>query len=79
MSSYLSYWKPINVDWSDPRRVLLDHTAGNQLKSVGRGDRLYLITYSDGMFYLLGCITVDAVVSQKHAARRLGCKPSDLW
>jgi hypothetical protein len=79
MRSYLTYWKPQNIDWDNPSSEVLDHTAGNQLKKVSRGDHLYLITYRDGVFYLLGRIEADGVVSQAQAARRLGRRPDELW
>jgi predicted HNH restriction endonuclease len=79
MAPYLSYWKPGNIDWDNPSRELLDHTAGNQLKKISRGDRLYLMTYREGEYYLLGRILADAIVSQAQAARRLGRRPNELW
>jgi hypothetical protein len=79
MASYLTYWKPQRIDWDDPSREVLDHTAGNQLKKISRGDRLYIMSYRNGEFYLLGRILADAVVSQRQAARRLGRRPDQLY
>ena len=29
--SFLTYWKPHNIDWQNPGGMVLDHTAGDQL------------------------------------------------
>jgi len=39
----------------------------------------YIITYRDKRFWLLGKITVDAIVGQREAERILDAKPGQLW
>ena len=79
MSVYLSYWKPARVDWENPGAKVLNHAASQQYDKVKSGDRVYLLTARNGKVYLLGAITVDAVLNQVDAAARLGRKPEELW
>lgn len=78
-SAYLTYWKPRNIDWQNPGGVVLDHSAGDQLRKVMPSDRLYIISYRNGVYYLLGRIVVGEITNQARAARLLGRKPEDLW
>jgi predicted HNH restriction endonuclease len=79
MTSYLTYWKPQNLDWDEPGSQILNHTAGNQLKKVARCDQLYIFTYRDGVFYLLGRIVANSVVTKAQAAKRLEWRSDELW
>jgi hypothetical protein len=79
MSVYLSYWKPARVNWANPGATLLNHAASQQYHKLKSGDRVYLLTARNDEMYLLGAITVDAIVNQIEAAARLGRKPEDLW
>jgi len=72
MSHYLFYWRP-----GTPRGGLLDHVASNQLKRVSKGDHLWIVTFDNEGLILFGKMTVDAIVSQREAERRL--KTTDLW
>jgi predicted HNH restriction endonuclease len=77
--SYLTYWKPHNIDWQNPGGIVLDHSAGDQLRKVMPSDRLYIISYRDGVYYLLGRMVVEEITNQARAAKLLGRKPEDLW
>jgi hypothetical protein len=79
MTSYLVYWKPLNVDWDNPGSLKMRHAASNQYYKVHPGDRLYFITYHQGVFYLVGRILVDRIVGQLEAAKFLRCAPEELW
>jgi hypothetical protein len=72
MSDYLFYWRP-----GTPRGGLLDHIASNQLTRVSRGDHLWVVTIDGERLILFGKMTVDAIVSQREAERRL--KTKDIW
>lgn len=71
------YWK--NDTWDEESDEPLDHAASNVFHSrgVAAGDRVYVVTVRDGHLYLGGVITVDAVVGQSEAERRLG--KSSIW
>jgi|GEM_PF-2949240 Predicted restriction endonuclease len=77
--SYLTYWKPRNIDWQNPGGIVLDHSAGDQLRRVMPSDRLYIISYRNGVYYLLGRIVAAQITNQTKAARLLGRRPKDLW
>ena len=77
--NYLAYWRP-KFDWQNPRNTLLDYAAGNQLGKVHPGDRVYIHTFHEGGFFLLGRITVAAVEDDRNeAARYLGREPAELF
>lgn len=77
MADYLHYWGNFQLDaqWDEE----LDHIASNQLERVKQGDRVWIVTFTDGRLMLMGRIVADAVTSQRTAARLLGRKPSELW
>jgi hypothetical protein len=79
MNSYLVYWKPLNVNWDDPGTKKMRHAASNQFYKVHSGDRLYFITYRQGVFYFVGRILVDRIVGRLEAAKILRCAPQELW
>jgi len=79
MSAYLAYWKPEQIDWDDPTSGLLRHAASQQYHKVRVGDRVYLLTSRHGKLFLIGSITVAAVVGRQEAASRLDCDPEELW
>jgi hypothetical protein len=79
MNAYLAYWKPEQVDWNDPASGLLRHAASQQYHKVRAGDRVYLLTSRRDKLYLIGSITVDAVLGRHEAASRLDCDPEELW
>jgi hypothetical protein len=73
MRDYLFYWRP-----STPRGGLLDHIASGQLARVSKGDHLWVVTVAGKKLILFGKMTVDAIVSQRAAERRLKGR-KDLW
>lgn len=73
MRDFLFYWRP-----STPRGGFLDHIASDQLARVSKGDHLWVVTVADKRLILFGKMTVDAIVSQRVAERRLKGR-KDLW
>ena len=70
------YWK--NDTWDEELDAPLDHAASNVFAGrVSEGDRVYVVTVLKGRIYLGGVITVDAVVDQAEAERRLGS--TSIW
>jgi hypothetical protein len=78
MSVYLSYWNPARVEWANPGAKVLNHAASQQYHKLKSGDRVYVLTARSDEMYLLGAITVDAIVNQAEATARLGRKPDEL-
>ena len=78
--NYLAYWRPKNLDWRNPGNTCLDYAANNQFWKVHAGDQVYIHTYHEGSFFLLGRIIVAAVVDGRNeAAGYLGREPDDLF
>lgn len=61
--------------WSKSSQPRGEPTIFHKLKS---GDRVYLLTARSDEMYLLGAITVDAIVNQAEATARLGRNPDEL-
>lgn len=75
---YLHYWKPRTVqrNLGEP----LDLASGDQFKSVGPGDVVWIVTVDNGRLELIGRLKIDRKErSQSAAARRLGKRPRDIW
>ncbi len=60
---------------------LLDHTAGNRLRSkgIGPGDHVYVVSLSKGRLVLVGKLEVERVADRHEAAEILAIDPEDMW
>ena len=78
MTQYLAYWTFANAkSTNESNGGLLLHAASNQYSKVRKGETVWIVTSKAGIFYLLGPIIVNEIVSTKEAERRLGRK--DLY
>ncbi len=60
---------------------LLDHTAGNRLRSkgIGPGDHVYVVSLSKGRLVLVAKLELERVADRHEAAEILAISPEDLW
>jgi len=77
MADYLQYWKYVNNAETLQSEDGLNHTAGNQLARVSRGDTVWIVTIMAGRLCLVGRILAGQVVSRRMAQRVL--RTTNLW
>ncbi len=79
MSSFYTHYWSSTVQRPDEEGSLCCHTAGHGFKKKGitTGDRIYIVTVSQGRLYLIGAFTVAGPpISYDEACQRL---PYSLW
>ena len=77
-SDFLLYWRPENAEYTDEAyEGKLLHAASKQFGRVSKGDRIWIVTCLDDVFYLLGPLDIDQIVGTRKAEKVLG--RSDLY
>lgn len=75
--AFTQYWKDTPGNW-DSDSGSLYHSASNAFRKRGvqPGDKLFIVTVSQGRLYLGGVLVVDKLMGMRDAKRRLG---KDIW
>ena len=72
--SFMQYWKPAEAKKATGT---LEHTAGDQLRRVQRGDVVWIVTVFDGKLWTLGRIVAGFIGGQRATERWL--RSTNLW